>query len=520
MKKNKLLDLNRNTIEQKKINRINDDIEEKEQHLINKNKNYKETILQDKISRELFELDELYKVKFEEQKITLQKEYRDRLNFEMRKNDIILKSIIEKQKNDIIITSNKETYLNTEKTILMDLFEEYKNDSNEYIKIKSTLDLSKLNIRNHKNYKTSTLDACYMKLIKTGYDLVGTEDIKNIENFILIVDFPKINGGGVCVFLNTILTHYSKKTNFVIIRNETTKYNKYIITLNDKFLLKIGEKDDIYQYVCDNKDKIKKILINTVISFEIDFLNDIIDLHQNVYTITHDYSTISNIFTPFFYEIKSEHFKQSHILQNKKVKLITQNIKNLNIYHHFLNENEINIIPLPDFSYSQNKIILNENNDEINIGILGAVYFHKGSKILKEILKFYESNNNIKFILIGNTDISHQNLIVEPYENITELNMSLKKYNLNILVDLSICLETYSYSLSLSMLTHLPILSLYKNMDSVVEDRLKMHDKVYYFKNLYEFDSHLYNLKQNYFYTIDTNIYFNLFWDSLFDDSN
>ena len=67
--------------------------------------------------------------------------------------------------------------------------------------------------------------------------------------------------------------------------------------------------------------------------------------------------------------------------------------------------------------------------------------------------------------------------------NINELNRLLEKYKPNLLLELSIWPETYSYTLTLMMLTQLPILSLKKNMSCVVENRLSKYDKYYIFEN-------------------------------------
>jgi hypothetical protein len=84
------------------------------------------------------------------------------------------------------------------------------------------------------------------------------------------------------------------------------------------------------------------------------------------------------------------------------------------------------------------------------------------------------------------------------------------------LIELSICPETYSYTLTLKMITKLPIIYFKKTGQFVVEDRLSKYDKAYPFENLEEFDKLINLHKQDYFYTIKPVIYFNQFWNKYF----
>ncbi len=84
------------------------------------------------------------------------------------------------------------------------------------------------------------------------------------------------------------------------------------------------------------------------------------------------------------------------------------------------------------------------------------------------------------------------------------------------MIELSICPETYSYTLTLKMITKLPIIYFKKTGQFVVEDRLSKYDKAYPFENLEEFDKLINLHKQDYFYTIKPVIYFNQFWNKYF----
>jgi hypothetical protein len=108
-----------------------------------------------------------------------------------------------------------------------------------------------------------------------------------------------------------------------------------------------------------------------------------------------------------------------------------------------------------------------------------------------------------------------------PYKNIEELNELLVMHKPNIWVETSLWPETYSYTLTLMMITGLPIFYQKKNYPSVVTDRLSKYDNSYPFENidwLLNNVSVLTSKKQNWFNTIDTKIYFNEYWDSYFEE--
>jgi hypothetical protein len=84
------------------------------------------------------------------------------------------------------------------------------------------------------------------------------------------------------------------------------------------------------------------------------------------------------------------------------------------------------------------------------------------------------------------------------------------------LIELSLWPETYSYTLTLSMITQLPIIYLKKPANFTVEDRLSHYNKAFPFTDLNQFDELIHIHKQNCFYTIKPTIYFNDFWDEYF----
>jgi hypothetical protein len=121
---------------------------------------------------------------------------------------------------------------------------------------------------------------------------------------------------------------------------------------------------------------------------------------------------------------------------------------------------------------------------------------------------------NIEFFIIGHS--THKNIKSYEYNNIHEFNALLTTHKPNIIIDLSIWPETYSYTLTLSMITELPILYYKKTGPSVVEDRLKKYNKSYEFSTFEEAIELIKSKGQFYLYTINPILRFSTYWNELF----
>lgn len=362
------------------------------------------------------------------------------------------------------------------------------------------------------NFITSSfIDFSNIKLIDTkrDIDLPLFENFDKIKSFILIIDFPKI-GGGVTFFLNTILTHYKSYNTFVIIRNYN---NKYIITVNDEYILNF---DTIFDFLIKYKSKITKIFINHIQGHTFDFINSLKLLNKEITLITHDFSLIYHTPQPMPFEFEkiTKYDINTEFDINMCQNIFVQNTQNLNIFSNFIKNDKIKIIEseLPDFKYSDTKIDF--KNEKIIIGIIGQISNIKGLDVLKILYDYYKDNSNIEFIVfgtpLGNEFKSHY------YNTINDLNNFLITYKPNLLLELSLWYETYSYTLTLGMLTQLPILCLKKNTECVVENRLNKYNNTHYFSNVKQFDDLIHNVKQDYLYTINRTIYYNHCWDEYF----
>jgi hypothetical protein len=338
-------------------------------------------------------------------------------------------------------------------------------------------------------------------------------NIDVLESCILIIDFHN-GGGGTSVFIESIISRYKKYQTFLIARNFD---GKIYFTINDDYELEQSYNDDeAYYFLSNNKKKIEKIFINHTLHHSYYFLNNLFLLEKEITTITHDFLLLFNDYSMPYNDMDNyivDETKYSKININKYSQIITQNISNLYIYNNYIEDkNKIIITPLPDYKNSKN--LINTSNSNIVIGIIGGIHNLKGSEQLKQIIEYYK-NTNVKIIVFGGTDIITINNCY-PYNNIHELNELLIIHKPNILIELSIWHESYSYTLTLGMITQLPILYLKKNGISVIENRLSEYNKAYEFSTLYELDNLVKSKKQDFFYTIEPVIYFNDFWDNYF----
>ena len=331
--------------------------------------------------------------------------------------------------------------------------------------------------------------------------------LNSLNDFILIIDFQN-GGGGTTFFLNTIVSKYKYNQTFLIARNYDGMLD---LNINEEYeLINKYNNDESLIFLENYKDKISKIFINHTLGHSDNFINKLFNLNKKIITITHDYSILTNICQPYYHEIKRNILENPPKIDCKKFSMIiSQNECNLNVFGNKINS----IVGLPDFKKSD-KLIVNDNK-KIVIGIIGNLIDIKGRKIFRKILKVFKENSKLNFVVIGHTQINNFTNYY-TYNNINEFNDILINVKPNAFLELSLWPETYSYTLSLSMLTKLPIFCLKKKFNSIVENRLNQYNKTYYFSTLNELKNLIKNNGQQFFYTVDPHLYYNKFWDELF----
>lgn len=385
--------------------------------------------------------------------------------------------------------------------------------SNSIIKLNN---IKKINETNNHYITSSSMN----ETIKNGEPLfknmkiIDQVDLFKFDSFILVVDF-NLQTGGAYNFLNTIINLYKPSQSFLIVRQFSDFLYFYV---NDDFIVKHKYTTETgVRLLTELKSKIKKIFINSIVSHSFLFLKEIFNFGKPIAAITHDYSLVFDFYHGYYHDLILKKYS-SPIDINKLDLLITQNEANLNVHSKHLSENlSITITELPDHKYSLRKI--DTKNKKTVIGILGHITEFKGISLVHEMIKKYNKHEDIDIIIFGGTAIPISNAKIIKYSNVDELNARLIEHKPNLWLDTGLCPETYSYTLTLMMLTQLPILYQKKTFPSTITNRLSEYKSRVEYKNIEDLLSNIKlitNLKQNYFYTIDTRIYSNVFWDSYF----
>lgn len=351
----------------------------------------------------------------------------------------------------------------------------------------------------------------FFKEFKYNKCYLDNNILDDITNFILIIDFNN-GGGGTTFFLNSIISKYKYYQTFVIVRNIN---NELTININEEYFLNKKYNLDESLFFIDNyQKKITKVFINHIMNHNILFINKLFTINKQIIGISHDYFNLFNNPQPYYHEIHELLKTQNPLIDISKYDtLITQHVINTNIFSKKYSNN-IDVVSLPDYKNTYKKI-----NDIaksfIVVGIIGNIINIKGKNILENILNYYTNDSSIKIVVFGHV-ISDICINKHSYDNISELNNLLSIHKPNVLLELSLWPETYSYTLTLSMITDLPILFFNKNFNSVIKNRLINYTKAHKFSSMIELDELIRSKKQNYFYTIEPKIYFNEYWDDLF----
>jgi len=342
--------------------------------------------------------------------------------------------------------------------------------------------------------------------------------ISNIQNkmaeynkFILIVDFP-CYGGGCSFFINSIISQFRYTTHFLIARCFKDKIHWYI---DDFFIFQNSM--DIHaskRFLDTYVDKIDKIFVNSTVGHPPEFIEKMFTLNKEVTTLLHDFTLLFNKAQLYFHEISDD--KVNYKLNIHKFdRIITQHIGNLYSFGNYLQDyNNIVVSELPDYRKSDKKIIA--NTAKTVIAIIGDISDVKGYYALYHIYSMVELRKDVELVVFGKAHI--QNLTKQySYQTIEDLNHLFETHKPNIILELSLWPETFSFTLTLAMITKLPIIYHNKFLPNTVQRRLSLYQNAHPFNDVHQLSiDWIVNRKQNYLYTIKPCIYFPPFWKTYF----
>ena len=349
--------------------------------------------------------------------------------------------------------------------------------------------------------------------LKINYDFIY-QRIPDENKYILIVDFP-CYGGGASFFINSIISKYKSVNQFIIVR---CVHNQYYYYLNDEEIIHYPTQKELAIPLIDKLNSyISKIFVNSFLKHDLDFIQKILTLGKELTTITHDLTIC--------FDKPHEYMHNIHLLEpihQYRLKsfntVLTQNEENIYLYQDYWSSDQKKIIvDLPDYKRALKKVQCNHN--KIVIGIIGNISDVKGYYVVYQLIYLSQCSENIDLVIFGRMNVNYDKKFV--YKNIEELNALLEAYQPNIIFETSLWPESYSYTLSLAMITNLPIFYQDKKYNSTVINRLKKYKKSYPFWNVNEIrENDLLNIKQDWFYTIDPTIYFPSFYDEYFGKTN
>ena len=350
----------------------------------------------------------------------------------------------------------------------------------------------------------------FFRSLKTQTNL--HDFLKDYEHVFLIIDFP-CYGGGCSFFLNSIISYYKYHVTFLIVRNFKNKLYWYA---NDEILFDpyLNEHDSL-EFIKQHRNKIEKVFFNSIVEHSNYFVNQILDMDFDCTILTHDYSLFFKNPQMYYYEI-DEKIVEYKFNIHKFNRVITQHIGNIHSIGKYMKDyNNIIVSALPDYRHFDKKI-LNTNKNKFIIGIIGDISDVKGYYIVNELLRKIKSNKNIELIMFGKVhikDVKQQ----YSYHNIEDLNKLLETYKPNVLFETSLWPESFSFTLSLAMITRLPIIYQNKFYPCTIQRRLSLYNKGYSFDNIKNVSlKWILNKGQDYFFTIKPQIFYPPFWDEYF----
>ena len=144
--------------------------------------------------------------------------------------------------------------------------------------------------------------------------------------------------------------------------------------------------------------------------------------------------------------------------------IITPSEDTKNLFNNYYKEIEITPIEHGmDFSRFHGREMKIGEHEGFNIAFLGNMTVHKGSNILEYLIK-NTKNRNIKYHVFGGTDIeflksNKDNYIFHGKYDRDSIIKILKENNIDLVCLFSIWPETYSYTLSESILAEIPVIS-------------------------------------------------------------
>lgn len=344
---------------------------------------------------------------------------------------------------------------------------------------------------------------------------IGAKDNSRQNILYLIHDFKNVeeNNGGTTLHAYDLIKELRVKYNFHVLAYEDGIYKLYSYYKNNESVMKFTGILEFKKYQYYNNEY-QQMLVKIIDIFKIDLIHihhmkfhyfDIINIikTKKIKTILslHDYYSVCPIINKLY---KAERYcdSPSHEMCHECLKY-TKNIENNMIetwrenYKMLFEVCDKIIVPSASakeeirktyetveceviehgLDIKHEKSTLSVDNDNVyNIAFVGAIGIHKGRNILANILT-KEKLRNIRIHLFGIIDDFYKKndkhyINHGPYKR-DELKDLLKENNIKLVCIFSICPETYSYTLTETVASGIPVLGI---DIGAVGDRIKKYN--------------------------------------------
>lgn len=313
---------------------------------------------------------------------------------------------------------------------------------------------------------------------------------------VLVIDYDESFTGGTSFFYDVLSQHYQKVMGVKMIRVRCNKEQMHIY-VNDFRMVGVSTDDQVRLFIKSHLENIYHIFINSIVGHKMEFVKYILNLPVKKSAFTHDYSIIFEYNQPTFRQISEANSFQirNHIIDSVDT-IYTQNIENINIMTRIPGisqstrsaiEKKAVVIQMPDY-YATEPDTFECATTNFTFGIIGNISDLKGISLMLEILNHYREQKHVRFFNFGE---NHIGVPSQKYSNIPQLNSLIDTVKPNALLFLALWPETFSYTLTLSLLTEIPLYVFDIGM-CVVTNRLEHWQST---KNVYLF-SHVSQLAE------------------------
>jgi hypothetical protein len=176
--------------------------------------------------------------------------------------------------------------------------------------------------------------------------------------------------------------------------------------------------------------------------------------------------------------------------------MLTQSDVNKSFFSSVKHFQNIHTIEMPDYTRSLNRYSSNTNLKVVYIGSLHAI---KGFDIVKRL------SRKCNLFVLGNVHNDDKDIPHKKYNSIKELNQLLIIHKPNVIVFPYLWPETYSYTLTLSLISKIPIIIKAQTWPDTISSRC-INEKNVHFNDFTDLDNVIElanSIKSDHFYTID-----------------